>query len=1207
MRRVPPSTPALFVPLLLFFLTPAAPSHGGDDPYVLKYLAAAHRHEDQGDLPAARKAAQRVLEWDDQNLEALRLVADASAGLKETDEAVHAYHRWLDLAENAPKGEVPRSSLKAVQEALAELDPQAGELRQMSRDFVRELRKLASAYSKKKLDHSALAVYQMILAILPGDKDALKNVRLIRTRGGDELASADLFAGGDPTFGVTGEWIEKQDARHSDWKHAWKEETANYRFQTDAGYMVMKTAALAMDQMNRFYRKFFQFRTDGSKTPKIEILIFKNRDEYLKHNGLPQNDWTGGFFNGGSVQTFVGGSTGRAGIREMYRTLFHEAAHQFVDLTGRGGVPGWLNEAYASFFEGTTILSNGSVNWNQVAQHRLFPLASRMEKGWMKDYRDGVRDSQGEWASPERAPTFRILVEDRYEWGPPWYAPTWGVVYFLYNNRDDTGQLIYRKALHDFYESAAAGRGDPVSHFEEVVLKGSPLSPVADIDGLNDIWRNWILGLRDVQLGRKPPDANLVDFGDRARERGDLDAALEFFEEAHTYRRSDPEVIWRLAGVLEEKGRNDRAVALYRDFSREMELRGATEDPRYAQAGKKADELDPLHAQQERILERFKERGMKLARSYQKRELPLMAMEVARKLSASFSIPEALDLYEEIARKSGKSLARWKVAYDEFDLRGWAGSPDYRPYGTMIEASVKADPTLPGADKGFATSQLFCDVAFESDFSLETKIQFTSQATLGGLVFGQKDDLNFDALVLHPKGFLDLSTNHGGAWSILDHRSVHLLPDWNKLRIDVVGNKLDIYLNGRYLRSFSMPDADSLRGGFGLVTGVGTAYYQDIRLLPRDPHDPAARIEREIGLQDIEEDPGLRESGSFAGLEPPDLQVREWIQGKPVELEELHGRPAVLIFWTPAQDELIPTTAYYRHLAAAYHPLGVEFLALSESAFSADKIRDYLGAHPMPGVRVARDSGTSTYRAYNVTKEGWHLPRILLIDVDGKVVWEGDPGFRIGTGWPGGENDSYLDGPLRNLVQKRHMKELVQFSGAEKKGSALLEKGDFAAALETLAPLADLDADFDPGVRQARQLQNRIIALADGLPREAEKALEAGWPLRAEALLKKALEGFPGSSTANLARSRLARLRRDARYRQASKAWKLLGKAVRDAAHSGNPDKIGQDIDAAAAASDLPEITAAVGDLRQALRSGGGAALASRWPRLQPAAGVSVP
>ena len=37
------------------------------------------------------------------------------------------------------------------------------------------------------------------------------------------------------------------------------------------------------------------------------------------------------------------------------------------------------------------------------------------------------------------------MLENAYSWGPPWYAPTWGVVYFLYNYQDPVdGRYVYR-------------------------------------------------------------------------------------------------------------------------------------------------------------------------------------------------------------------------------------------------------------------------------------------------------------------------------------------------------------------------------------------------------------------------------------------------------------------------------------------------------------------------------------------------------------------------------------------------------------------------------------------------------------------------------------------------------------------------------------------------------------------------------------------
>ena len=580
------------LPLLGSLPTPVATN--GGDPFIEKYLSTAERHRAEGDAVQARAAVERALERDDKHLGCLKILAELAVEGDDLDTAAWAYHRWLQVVESAEKLPVSRSERKAVLEALALVDERAEDFRSLTDDHLKELHKLAKAHAKRGRLHSALEVYAEILLIDVFNAEARAAVKNIRRTGGEDVAVEDAFAGaGDPTEGLDPEWLAEENAKHEEWENAWTKETDNYRYRTNAGFLVLQTSSIAMEQMNRAYRKFFRFKEDGGATPKIEVRVYKNRDEYLEYNNLPENDWTGGFFNGSTVQTFLGGPSGQETIRQMYGTLFHEAAHQFVSLTGRGGVPGWLNEAYASFFEGTTILSNGSVRWNQVPTHRLFPLARRMEQGWMTGPSDGVRDEAGEWATPTTAPTLRILVENQYQWGPPWYAPTWGVVYFLYNLRDEDGKLIYRDTLNEYYYSGArsVGLDQRVEHFENVVIKGAPLSPVEDIEGLNELWRDWILELRDIQLGKTAARKSNFDYGLAALARGETDEAVDFLEEAFLHTPEDPEVLWKLAGALENTDAEDRAAAMYLQFVRELELRGLTEDERYPIAKEKLTEL----------------------------------------------------------------------------------------------------------------------------------------------------------------------------------------------------------------------------------------------------------------------------------------------------------------------------------------------------------------------------------------------------------------------------------------------------------------------------------------------------------------------------------------------------------------------------------------------------------------------------------------
>lgn len=1010
------------IALFLSFAFACPPQDPAPTDFAAK-LTEARTLAEQGDYERCLALIENVLERDSRNLEATRLLAEVSEKHGDIDRTVHSWHRWIELldARGKPSRDAERER-KATFEHLLELDSEARAWSKLQAGYIDSLRRLAKDYRKRKDWLGALGVLTQLLQFAPDDREGKAGMLEVRRKGGKDVAVEDVFAGGgDPTAGKSGAAIARQDAEHSTWETAYTDKTDNYRYRTDAGFLVLQTSMIAMEQMNKFYRKFFRYKEDGGKTPAIEIRIFKNRDEYLELGQNPA-EWSGGQFTGNAVETYVGGASGKESIREMYGTLFHEAAHQFVRLTCPR-VPGWLNEAFASFFEGTVILSNGSVRWNQPPPHRLFPLCRRMETGWMKSPDEAGTDSEGNFRSPESAPDFRMIVENRYRWGPPWYAPTWGLVYFLYNFRSEDGRPVYRDQLLEYYWSFKGKHpDDPIAHFEEMVLKASKLSPVQSIDELTPIWKDWILTLRDKETGKIEGGAELLRFADAAIERGDLQMALEFYEEARLSMPDDPELLWGMASLLERLKQDSRAAARYREFRRALEQTEATGDERYAEADKKITRLDPLVTRYTRMKAKLGTDGIALAKSYEERELPLMALEIVRRMSASFSIPSAIDYYVELARRTGKSLARWSVAYNEHNLDGWSGDTEsYQAYGQTIRASVAKGGTASG---GIVTSQLACDVTFDGDFSLSAEMQVPSApdgAPLGelvGLCFGRKGDQNFNAVFLHPKGFMDISTNRGGEWTIHDHRSVPVgSGEWHTLRIDVYGATLDVYYDDRYVRSFEFKSKAATRGGFGLITGVGDALYRNVRLLARDPHDPTGLVERKIAMEKVAADASLRQEGSFTGFAPPELGDRcDWVQGTGSDLAGMLGKPAMIVFWSPAQDAVIPCTTYLQHLIDKGTAQGLVSLVIADGNTTRAALEAYLAEHPIRGASVGHDARFKVYNDYYVKPGFFGLPRVILVDREGKVVFEGDPGLSRGAGWKPGDPATYVDGPFEKLI-----------------------------------------------------------------------------------------------------------------------------------------------------------------------------------------------
>jgi|FLOH01.1.fsa_nt_gi tetratricopeptide (TPR) repeat protein len=1198
----------LLLPLLLFS---GMFFGGGENPFIEKHMAAARRLMDAGKTAEARIEVERALERDDQHLGALLMWSEVATAAGDTDAAVFALHAWLEVVRAAEEAPVSRAVIKEVETRLLALDEDAKTFRKLTDTYIKELLKIEKEHTKKQRYHSALAVIDEVLHIDPNNAEGRARRKEIQREGGADVATEDMFAGSDPTAGVDPEWISDENTKHTDWKNAWRKETDYYRIRTNGGYLILQTAGIAMDQMNMAYRHFFHYKEDGGAIPKIDVHVFKNRDEYLTLGQGPPVKWSAGHFTGSAVETYIGGTEGTDGIKEMYSTLFHEAAHQFVSLTGKGGVPGWLNEAYASFFEGTTILSNGTVRWNRVNNGRLFALAPRLEAGWMKDHDDGIRGDDGDWGTPPRAPSLRILIENRYEWGPPWYAPTWGVVYFLYNYRDpETGIAVLREPLHAYYLSGAGsvGPSQRVEHFEEMVLSGER-APAKTVDELSEIWAEWLLDLRDRQIGQGEPEQDLLHYADLALTRNDAPLAMSLLEEALLYAPDNPEIQWELAKLLQEDKQDDRASALYRSFANELALRGEMADGRFEVARRLMEELDPLFKKHKQLKLKLGEDGLILARAYRAKKMPRMAMEIARRMSASWSLPEALELYTEIARESGISLARWKIAYNELTLDGWQPNKSYQAYGKMIQAFVENDPAIDTPEGMFQTQELAADVSFDADYSLEAEMRFGTNAGFMGLCFGRKDGSNTQALGLHPKGSLDISTKSGGNWIVRDHQQVSLPIGWHKLRIDVVTQAgpnaaVDVYFDDLFMRSLEMP-RDSVRGSFGLITGTGGGEYRNIRILKRDPHDPAARIERELALLARLEDPAVRTPGVFQGIKPPVLADYKgtWLQGEPLSVAQHFGHPMVISFWTPHQDELIPTSDYYAYLVEKWQKFDLEIVAICTNTFTAAAVNEWLAAHPMPGVRVLFDQGFLIYPAFHVGNGGWELPRNLLVDVDGTVYWEGDLNLRLNEGWVrDSAGATPLDLSIDALISKRKLLQLDQLGPDLEAATALFEAGQLREALKRIAQLADLEADFDARVREARHLRDTIEAIGAALPVSASLALENGQPLLAYALLARAVDEFPKTGVADLSRSRIRSLQRDPLYRDASKAWKTLERAFQDAERGKDHATIEANLVKALAISDGVEVKHIVAKLRASLATGGAAAFAEAWPGLQPEA-----
>ena len=146
-------------------------------------------------------------------------------------------------------------------------------------------------------------------------------------------------------------------------------------------------------------------------------------------------------------------------------------------------------------------------------------------------------------------------------------------------------------------------------------------------------------------------------------------------------------------------------------------------------------------------------------------------------------------------------------------------------------------------------------------------------------------------------------------------------------------------------------------------------------------------------------------------------------------LLNIRRNPQLLVFASIPQNDLIPIHEWLNELSRKHKNAGLRTLTVF-SPNDKDAIASYLKSHFFPGsvgVDARPNPGIGqTFETYFLDR--FNLPRLILIDLNGKVVWEGYPGFRSGEGWrPGLE--SYLDDPLGELIEKRNLVKLQEWLG----------------------------------------------------------------------------------------------------------------------------------------------------------------------------------
>ena len=1106
---------------------------------VQRHLDLARSCAAAGDLEGARAHFERVLERDASHLASLAALARLARDGGRADEAVDHAGRFLDAWRH--RGDPPRELFDTRRELAAfvrEADPLREDLVRLRRSYVGSLLSLAARQMDRAAWHSARTMLAEALVTDPEHPDLAAGLARIRLEGGNELAVEDETGGADPMGDVSPEWIAEHDPEHASWPTAWTLETEHYRIRTDAGYRVLRIVGHAMEQMQRFYRVFHQYKVDGGAVPVAGVHIFKDRSEYRTLGGSPV-DWAAGHWNGTNVVTYDQREGGQGSLRDTLGVLFHEASHQFTSLAGGSAVPAWLNEGMASFFEGTRLLSNGRIDWNLVAPGRLYPLLDDLRSARPHDLQRVITGAVDD---------YRVY----YPWG-------WGICYFLYNAEDESGRLLYRALMREYFQEYDSS--DHLARFEAFFIERAAVEGVSSLDEFEQRFVAFVERL-------EAEDRGLVDAARAMEERGDLQAAREDWERASKlYDRSlerDPDhpgVLWKLAHALEEADLLDRAAGALRQWLAVVLLEGGAEgDPegRVVVAEARLRRLDKTARRLQAVRSRFHTESVALARSYRELGFPRTALRVLR--GPATAVPpsfEARELFFAIEDETGLSLARWKLLFNERDLSGFYGGGEgsFRVSDGVILARVEgeqsgaggAPATGPVEDGGdvFLFRRLFIDHEPTGDWSLEAEVAMGSDCRMAGVCFGKKADGLFHGVALLPGGHLDLSS-FGADGRPLVRVGVAEGEGWRTLRVDVTGTNLTVGIDGAQAIEYAFPSRAALRGDFGLLAGSGSSSFREVKILDHDRGLPRRlRVGRRAGaaagggggLAAGERAPAALTR--YLGKAPPLLRGLEWHGDAPQggDLDRLLGWPLVLVFWTSLVEtsgttRLLDGLGKVEELCRAH---AIPLLFIDNEPPEA--LAAWLAERPNPWP-VGSGYGQEAYEDYAIADPTVQLPRVLVIGSDGRVVWEGNPDYHPDFG-------TYADQPLAELVEREELAALLAAREAEAAAQAAWVAGRYAEAGRLWGPIAAIENALAAVVVRAREGLERLAVLAADR-RDAARAFEAdGRRLQAMAALRGAASEFAGTPGGEEAAREAEELAETKAYRAALRVAHRLERAER--------------------------------------------------------------
>ncbi len=815
-------------------------------------FAAARRLIEEGKADEARAAAERGLARDPYSTEGYRAMMDASALVDDSAGELH-WGKWLYWAQHFTGKD---EEAEATASHLAEIWPDWNADAPIVAEWVAAARRAAEKATRNRDYRFAGHLTQRLLDYLPNDPKLAKDYERLTARAG-EIASGGSFVA-DKVRRRSPKWIERQNRAHSEWKNAFQRKTAHYLIKTNIGYSFFETVSVVMEEMFRFYQDIYNYH---KKAPRVTLAIHRKRADFDRFchevlGGSLPSGVLGWFYDHKlTVAAFMDTQDMNVTEDDLWRTMFHEASHEFMFLLTRkakGKPPTWLNEGTSSYFEGCELKADGSIVKNKPAALRI-----------------------REWEMIENSEERHSLAEVISYPGPgsypgSFYSYGWALVYFLLNYEENdirvhpdavtgkdegqdgervipAGRLEYRDAylkyLASYTKKARKGSPDALTRAKKFFVEEIADPEVPDWDAFEARWRKFTQAI--VRESKEGPD-----FADtlQARCRGYLQAedwerARLAAERADDLRPDDPETYRLLA--LSNAGAKSVEEAIYWMFRNWEGAYAAGDEEAAAQAEEWLKENGAKDLVANYCLptrQAFDQIAVEMRKADQAGH-PVAAMLFgAHLVRATGILPVSLkDEEQRLAAASGQNLRLWQRAFPEGTVATIKGSIQQQPDDSVLVYTPKT------AFHRTVRTRMPNLALLQPPFDLRGRVQIDGKNG-GEFLFGMlpngrpqaalEIDNGAEATLYTITSDFDLKSSFTiYRWDAVSRIEIPPSQDFTvELEVDADGSgRLQV---GSRKDRIPLPKAWTprlLKGGFAVAAGTDTAaLFKDVELRPAD-------------------------------------------------------------------------------------------------------------------------------------------------------------------------------------------------------------------------------------------------------------------------------------------------------------------------------------------------------------------------------------